>query len=539
MAMAMAIHRAGGNPVTRDKSNSGVTHWGSRIVVHLVLSLCVYSSGILAGNWTITPVVTVGQIYSDNIELAESGREKNDYVTEITPAISINRQGARASLDFNYRMQNLLHTSSRNRGGTNHELLAQGDVELVKDNLFVDARTSHTQQNITNTGRQGDNINDTGNRSDVFTFSISPYWQQHFGRYADGVLRYTFNRVDVDNADRADDEAGDTGVANDTTSNRIDANLISGQGFTAVGWQLNYQREDIDRDFEDDARFERYDGQIRYFWKRELNAFTNLGYEDNDIDTTRDQDNGFFWNVGLTWVPSRRFTLEGALGNNRFVRTVVSPTTRTSLEARYENNEVGLNSGEIWSVEFRHRTRRTTWQVSYEEETTTSRRDLQERLFPEDDPFGNPIETPQDNPSLTDEVFVRKRLRTAVTRDTVKSQVSLNLFYEQRDFLEQQTGQGDGNDDEKVFGGTGSLTWRFADRTGLLLRGLWEKTDFEDERDDKRLDLFVGIAHALPPPRIAESMFATVDYRYIDNDSNDPFDEYTENRISARLTVTF
>ena len=47
-----------------------------------------------AGDWDITPRITVAEVYSDNINLDDDDKEY-DLVTEISPGISVHGESAR------------------------------------------------------------------------------------------------------------------------------------------------------------------------------------------------------------------------------------------------------------------------------------------------------------------------------------------------------------------------------------------------------------------------------------------------------------
>ena len=68
--------------------------------------------------------------------------------------------------------------------------------KLVDNLFFLDGRAAISQQNISLSGPQAaDNVNVTGNRTEVKTYSVSPYLRHSFGNFASSELRYTHSGV--------------------------------------------------------------------------------------------------------------------------------------------------------------------------------------------------------------------------------------------------------------------------------------------------------------------------------------------------------
>lgn len=53
----------------------------------------------------MTPRLSVGTTYSDNIQLAPSGEEEGDTVLQVDPGISVRKQGGRLNLRLDYTAQ--------------------------------------------------------------------------------------------------------------------------------------------------------------------------------------------------------------------------------------------------------------------------------------------------------------------------------------------------------------------------------------------------------------------------------------------------
>lgn len=519
--------------------------------IALIVLIAGISPPVGAADWTVTPSLTVKETYTDNITLAPPGQESEDFVTEIDPAISVKGEGRRLKLNFNYRMQNLIYAEDSNRNNTHHQLSADANAELVKDFFFLDARSTVTQQLISNTGTIArDNISSTSNRTDVVTYQLSPYLRHRFGGYVNAQARYTYDKVEVDQG------------ASDGETHGVDVSLSSGARFTRLGWSLGYRNQQSDRKAASDTDYESANGEIRYAVTHKFDVLAQAGYENNDFDNTLDTQDGSYSSAGFDWHPSRRLSLQMVYGDrNESATLTLRPTTRTDFTTTYRDRDVGLNSGGSWSAALNHRTRRSTWRASYVEDTTTSQQLLLAAVpgsyvcppnavgtgngavlfnraactfFPEwEQPVGNLNDWLFQQqyaylPWLTDEIFVRKRFEASVGLNTGKSSLNAGLFSEQREF--QLAG-----DDEQSYGGNASWHWKFAPRTSSTLNGSWQRTDIRTStQEDELWDVGLSITR-----QIRRKLDGSIEYRHMERDSNTVGGDYRENRLSVLVKMTF
>ncbi|MGZ5857192.1 MAG: TIGR03016 family PEP-CTERM system-associated outer membrane protein, partial [Burkholderiaceae bacterium] len=191
--------------------------------------MAVVTSFAHAAEWKIQPTTEIRETYSDNIKLAAQGAEKNDFATEIIPGISIIGTGRDLQVSVNYAMQNLVYANSSSADTIRNQLSANAHAVLIDDLFFWDARGAITQQNISSLGPQtSDNINDTGNRANVKTYTLSPYLRHRFGEAAVTELHYTHDGVSTNTA---------------LLNSNIDTALFkldSGPSFNTLGWGFLY-----------------------------------------------------------------------------------------------------------------------------------------------------------------------------------------------------------------------------------------------------------------------------------------------------------
>ncbi len=459
------------------------------------------NSAVSAGDWTITPRVSAQVNYSDNINLAPKTQESEDFVTDISPSVSIRGEGRRLQLNFDYLLQALRYQRNSGSNAINHQLQADANAELVKQMVFLDARATAGQANTTNVGENADsNISVTDNRSDVNTYSVSPVFKHHLGGYLDTELRYTFDEVRYDAPDQ------------DSSEDRIDATVRSGRRFTRLPWSLEYSNQEIDNDGRGTTEFERITADLRYVMNRRWSVLLNAGRDSNDFATSQSDNSGTSWGIGAGWTP----------------------TPRSSLDVGYGERFFGSN----WFFNLTHRSRRTIWTASYDEDISTTREDqLQRELIPLVDAFGdsvidpssgNAVEIPVDIATSTDEVLVRKRLQASVDLRGRRTDANLSLFNERREY--QITG-----DIERVAGISAGLNRRLSRKTTLGVSGSWQETGpLTSAQDDQRWDIVLTLSR-----QIGRDANGTLAYRHTKRDATESADDYTENRLTLGLGMSF
>jgi uncharacterized protein (PEP-CTERM system associated) len=497
-----------------------------------LFGLLLCATIVEAGNWEITPRISVAEVYSDNINLDDSDKEY-DLVTEITPGISLHGEGARLVADLDYQMQNTIFLKNSDGNGTFHQLNANGTAELRKDFFFMDATSTMGQAVISadDTASTG-NLNNAGNRTDFITYSLSPYILPHFGNVANGNLRYRYSTVLYDSGDASDADIHD-----------LTAGLVSGRFWGPLSWSGEFHHNEVRRDSGGDDTREGASGNARYLINNHFSLVARGGYFDDDYESSEAIENGSYWAVGFFWQPSRFYSLEALNGNNLTTVTVgLYPTQRTALLVNYEDRGVGPNTGEVWSGNFQHSTRHTSWNASYEEETTTQQeQQLQEGfVFLSIDPITgevNPNPQPGDltviqptGPivSLTNETIERKRASGRIGMRTGKSGLLFNVFNEKRKYLSSLI-------EEETKGFDASWNRRLAPRTNSNLLGSWQRltnNDLNTERDFWYIEAQLS-------RQIRPRLNGSVRYRFSKEEPDKDRDGYQENRIEARLTAYF
>jgi len=533
-----------------------------------LISIFTFQKDLWARNWQLDPSLTIQETYSDNVRLAPSGQEKSAFVTEISPGISFSRQTARNQVDLNYRMQNFFNAGGNDSYDLFHQFQFDSKTEFLRNLLFLDLSSSISQQNVSDIRSANDNISGGNNRTNVTRYGFSPYWTPHFHGYADGELRFRYEKLSTDR-DRNDSASiANTNIIttnsalSDSETIEESIHLKSGWRFSRVTWAVNFVNREQTRERGNDVVFRNTDGLVRVHLNREFSLFAQAGYSDNSFQgfNNNRNRNGFFYTFGGGWNPSRYFGIEAGFGNNTFVTLKLSPTRHMKWDVTYRNNDIGTNTGSTWESHFEWKTRRATWTASYSEETSTVQNLLSDaRPFTQVDATGQPVIDPVTNqpfqrdislPTLVDEVFISKRGEISFSYRTGKTDINARVFNVKRIF--QVSGRKD-----DVFGASADLDWRFTRRTSFFARSSWQKRDRKGSSllgsatniistvnnssnfSDNRFDFSLGLIRRIPF-RLGKNsrMNARIEYRYLNQTSDSEFNEFQENRISASLQMS-
>ena len=473
--------------------------WSVSIV--LVVALFLTSVHCVAGDWTITPRVSLREVYTDNVRLSSEGNEQHDFITDVSPAVQVRGTGARLNGSLDYRYQTLYYARGTRGRRSNHQLQAIGTAELVDQSLFIDGRATMSQATVDNTGRLAvDNINVTGNTTNVQTFAISPYYRHRLGRWVDTVTRLRYNQVSTDGANSDSSALGGSFV------------VSSGSAFPRTPWSISYSTEKVDRrDGGADSEFASVNGSLQYRLNRKFALTSNVGYSDNDFLSSQSSTGGASWQVGGNWTPS----------------------VRTSLGAAYGQQFSGSNV----SFDLSHRWRRSVISSSFSQSITTTRqRLLEQELVPLEDEFGEPIVDPADpseqflipidTETLTDETQVRSAFQLRYAYSGRRTNASVRQFFTLREF--QLSG-----DEQTTYGAAASVGRKLSSRASVRLSGNWQTSD-AGENDSINWGMSARLSY-----KVAENTRGSLGYAFTQQESDNGSNDSKQNRLTASLQMTF
>jgi uncharacterized protein (PEP-CTERM system associated) len=525
----MAPARRDAHPVTTAGKREG---GGARSLIRFLSLIAGFSAWLAcpawALRWDIVPTLTVQETYTDNLSLTPDSSKVSDWVTQIIPGILIAGTGPRLRFKFAYALEYINYAREDQNNNVYHQLDATGTAELAKHLLFLDASANVSQSNVSLQGPlTANNVNTTGNRATVETYSVSPYLLRDFGTDLRAEARYTYTYV------RSDDPTSLLNSVSDRINMRLSSVPAQHRRFT---WDLSYQKETINYDDDGvlDLTSEISLASARQVITSAVALLGSAGYEDY-TNTIGRASGGPSWSAGFEWAPSLRTRLIATVGQRFY--------------------------GDTYFLDFRHRTRLTAWGASYSQAVTTTRNQffipaststagyldtLFSSRFP--DPVarqkaveefiartGLPpsLNTPTD--VFVNQLFLQKRSNASVGLLGVRNVLIANVF--------RQTIEGLVGDvvlpaapDSSIQTGTSFLwNWRITARDAWNLGAAFSRNELPNTGEISNLTyVTMGLTRQFQP-----RLSGALSYRLQQNDSNFNGSDYTENAVIATLRMWF
>ena len=434
-----------------------------------------------AGDWQVTPTLTLQERFSDNVALSASNKESS-FLTEVTPGLKLNSKGARGSVSVDYGLQGLLYSHDSDANALNHQLTAALKSELVDDSFLLDANARIGQQATSQvSGVVGVGNYNTGvNRTETRSASIAPSWRGRIGSTAHWDARWQLTYAGSDN-----------NTLGDTIGNDLSFSLKSGTAFNQVPWSLSLRSQKNDGNATA-SRTSSISGTVGYIFTAKTRLNLTLGVDDNNGSTSTANDaSGGYWNLGLTWTPTPRTNLTASAGR------------------RYNGNSYGLN--------FLHRTRMTTWGLNYNESLSDTFSQITGTSA-----FGQLLPTTQ----LVNDTTLNKTLSGTATYQTGKSTFSANINRVKRELLTAGT-----SDDTYSLGGNWTLRLNPRMSSALSINSSHAETG-ASKSDDWTLAWILTRT-------LSKSATGALEARRLERGSDSTTGAYKENALSARLNMSF
>lgn len=292
------------------------------LTMTVILSMLPLSTH--AESWRVVPQVAVIETMTDNVNLGSSGNRRSEAVTEVVPSIRINGSGARAKLDLDYRLSNLVYAREPSNNATQNFLNLFGSVEAIEQWFFVEARANISQQSVSAfSSTSTNNVSIDPNRTETSTYRLSPYIKGNFGSHAEYRLSYQW-----------DTSTSKSSQISGTDSRQLSAMLKSDVPSTRLSWIVEGNSNRNSYEVGTDTQEDRIGVTLSYRTDPQLTLSILAGRERNDYIDSRMQSKTTS-GAGFEWFASERTTLSGR-GERRFF-------------------------GTSHNLLFRHRTPRTAW----------------------------------------------------------------------------------------------------------------------------------------------------------------------------------
>jgi uncharacterized protein (PEP-CTERM system associated) len=252
--------------------------------------------------WLITPVLSLGESFTDNANLAPAGARVWDVITTIGPELDVVGQTARLNLAFTYDPQELIFARSSPNHVLQQRFLGTGTAILWPEVLFFDGSGSISQAFVRPTGPVGPTTLTTSNNlTTVYTANASPYLRQHLGSVSDSEsrYRYTYTRTDA------------AGIAPEDI-HELRETLVGGEAFGRFGWQLTGDFTRLNREHEAtdplsgiSSKDELARADLSYPLFYSLSAIGGVGYERISDPTLNAPPKGIIWDTGVQYQPNQ------------------------------------------------------------------------------------------------------------------------------------------------------------------------------------------------------------------------------------------
>jgi len=528
------------------KSKTSLEQWRAFALVGLLAQHAgfalgqVYAEGALPRQdesrrsaWSLTPTLSIGETYTDNVFLAPEGAQVGDWVTQIIPGITVATAGPRLRFDATLAPEFINYARTQSKDGVFHHGKAYGNLEISEKLFFLDAGAKVDQYDISLIGAlTTSNVNVTSNRATAATTYVSPYLLHDFGSVARAEARVTYSRW-------ASNENAQTLPDNDARNALF--RLTSGPAYKSLTWRTVYSGELIKYVTHQETTSEQFNADVKWLITPTVGLLALAGYERYDTGIAFDAIQAPRWSVGFEWTPSPR--------------TLLSATAGERLEDR------------AYTFEFRHRTRLTSWSASYGEDVTTMRTQFfvpvtgstagtLDQIFRSQYP--DPVERQKAvqefiartglPPSLSgpvnffsDELFLQKLWRTSIGLLGLRNSLIASGFWIYRQALTVGGGpavvSGDFglSDIIRMRGGSLAWSWRITETSTWNLEAGYARNDFVDIDQVETFTVLRASLTRTLRPRLS----ASLSYRRQRLDSSLVTTNYTENAATATLRMTF
>ena len=292
-----------------------------------------------ANSWRIVPTLELRQIFTDNISLQPAERAHSQFLTDISPGVTVNHRSRRLKVEGDTQLH--FYANAKEELGTRRsssQLRGAAKAELVDDMVFVDASASMFQQSISPFAQLvSNNEYASANRANVKTWQVSPYLVNRFGRVARSELRYLHDSVDAGSRSGLGNTEGDT----------VSYRLTSGPSWNDLTWGLSASQQQINDEVLNDSNIKTASVNLGYQLLPTFAVTAAAFYDDYDYESVGGANGGRGHSAGIRWTPSRRTSIDASWGQRYY--------------------------GPSRMLKAMHRSRRTIWNLSYDDSIVTTR----------------------------------------------------------------------------------------------------------------------------------------------------------------------
>lgn len=284
--------------------------------------------------WRFLPSIAVEETLTNNVNLDSNATRRTDWVSQITPGVTVTENGARSSLAGQISLPILIRARTGSTGGTlAPQVSLRGHYEAIPRFFFIEGAVSVTQQYLSPFGARSVSLaNATSNRFTSESYRVSPYIKGRVGNDLSYQLR---DNMTWTTANR------DSSLTNSSSVNEITGTIL--RTARPLGWAIDTNRADTRFSGRPDQVTELVRLRGIYQVDPQVQLSLRGGYEHDDFTLTSFSNP--IYGLGLNW----------------------RPTDRTKVDAWLEHRFFGSS----YDVAFSHRTPLSVWSLHASRSTTS------------------------------------------------------------------------------------------------------------------------------------------------------------------------
>jgi hypothetical protein len=412
----------------------------------------------------IEPRVSVGQIYTSNVNLAPDGEEESDWVTRLAPGVNVLLEGTRVRAEVDYELESLFYADESDRNEVYHQLDGDLLADLIGEELQFGARGGISQVSVSpELPISSSNIPVTGNRTDAVTWYAGPEWNKELFSNSVAVGHMRIGQVLYDDSPRTDEATPSVDF------DIQDIDTIDGAFYLRsleesprpLRYEVAYEYQSVDYETSGELVQQSTWLRLGYQTTPAWQVFALAGLDSDFEDVNDDSLDEGRWETGVAMgTDFARF--EAAVGHRYF-------GTTWRLAAEYVDEDIN-------------------YRLSYQETPTTSDLTNYREL-----PTAPPAEgaAPPPPASSLDRagapaLYLYKRADAAISRALYRSRASAGVFWERREDVrafDRDPTLEVFLDDERIYGAFAELGWDLGERTTMGVNASWENREYNNTID--------------------------------------------------------
>lgn len=512
-----------------------------------------------AGDWQFDPSISIDETYSDNVRLT-ANNEQSSLVTQAGLSLESTYKAQQATFNFSSESIYALYSHDHELDNDYHTVSSDLRLQIWPNGIAV-----YAGLDISNQSRNGSR-NALADIVSADTVQVENY---------NGGFEYNINNSDfIVNSSVGYQQTNSADNIGNREGAIVQLSSVNGTGARYVFWELEHSYQDL-KNNNQQGKQSQSEIKIGLISDLGLNPFIRYYDEDNsgDLNNTNRSIESNSYGLGVRWLITPRLGLNASynqpIGDNLdldgdeqkpYVNASIQwqPSPRTKLEANISERFYGTSYG----LEFTHRNKRLTNNISYVEDVQTFTRNnfvsnivgfyfcpssnitsvadciIQDEgnIFPDNpNDLNNPgfqIFPIQDFTLVEDNVFsLNKTLSWSSTLALPRTTISFNANVQNRENLESL------NKDEQS---TSSLNIKrkVSGRSSINLDLSYTETNLLIDTEFERIDRYRRYQISYEKS-LNSSLSFDLSLRYLNRSSDNALFNYEEGRVSAKITKGF